>query len=302
MGIDNTQINFSQDNLLLLNISIGFIMFGVALNLTVADFRRLFLNPRPALVGVLSQFIILPLITFLLVLLIQPAASIALGMIMVAACPGGNISNFMSVLGKGNVALSVTLTAFSTILAVFLTPFNLSFYGSMYGPANEILTEVEMSYFAVFKTIVTIFGIPIVLGMLFRHYFTSTAIKVEKMMKVLSILIFAGIIVLAFRANLEIFYEYIHLVIYIVFFHNAIALITGYQLGRVFNLPSPDKKTLAIETGIQNTALGLLLIFSFFNGLGGMALVAAWWGIWHIFSGLSLAFIWNYQQNKAITI
>lgn len=277
-------------------------MFGVALNLTIGDFKRLFQNPKPALVGVLSQFVVLPLITFFLVLLIQPAASIALGMIIVAACPGGNISNFMSVLGKGNVALSVTLTAFSTILAVFMTPFNLSFYGSMYGPANQILTDVEMSYLEVFKTIVTIFGIPIVLGMLFRHFLPRFALKVEKVMKIVSILIFAAIVILAFRANLDIFYDYIHLVIYIVFFHNAIALITGYQLGRAFNLPSPDKKTLAIETGIQNTALGLLLIFSFFDGLGGMALVAAWWGIWHIFSGLTLAFIWNYQQNKAITI
>ena len=94
-------------------------------------------------------------------------------------------------------------------------------------------------------------------------------------------------------ANFELFLEYIHKVMLVVFLHNAIALTTGYQLGRLFHLPKADKRSLAIETGIQNSGLGLLLIFTFFEGLGGMAIVAAWWGIWHIISGLTIAYFWN---------
>ena len=108
-----------------------------------------------------------------------------------------------------------------------------------------------------------------------------------------SLVIFAGIVILAFTANFDLFISKIYLVLFIVFIHNAVALTSGYQMGAIFKLPLQDRRTLAIETGIQNSGLGLILIFTFFDGLGGMALVAAWWGIWHILAGLSLSFYWN---------
>lgn len=296
-GIDAVELNFSQDNIFILNLSLGFIMFGVALNLTLDDFRRLILHPKPALVGILSQFFALPLFTFFIVVLFQPIPSIALGMIMVAACPGGNISNFMSATAKGNIALSVSLTAVSSTLAIFLTPINLSLYGSLYEPTNQILQEVSLSFWDVFKTVVIILGIPIILGMIVRHYFENLASRLKTFMQVFSILIFAAIVILAFMANFDLFLEYIDRVILVVFLHNAVALIIGYRMGSLFGLPLQDKRTLAIETGIQNSGLGLLLIFTFFDGLGGMAIVAAWWGIWHILSGLALAYFWNYRKK-----
>ncbi len=291
--LDSVTLNFSQDNILVLNISLGLIMFGVALNLTIYDFKMILKNFKSPIVGVLSQFIVLPLITFLIILTLKPLPSVALGMMMVAACPGGNISNFMSALAKGNAALSVSLTAISTVLAIFMTPFNLAFWGSMYGPTNEILQVVRLDVYEVFKTIVTILGIPIVLGMLVRHHFSRFADKINPFMRVLSIIIFAAFVIFAFSANVDLFLTYIHLIVFLVFLHNAVALTTGYQLGKLFRLPKPDRRTLAIETGIQNSGLGLLLIFTFFEGLGGMAIVAAWWGIWHIISGLGIAFWWN---------
>ena len=108
-----------------------------------------------------------------------------------------------------------------------------------------------------------------------------------------SIAIFAAIVIMAFNANLELFLTYVHLVILLVLVHNAIALFAGYQLASVFKLDQQDRRSIAIETGIQNSGLGLILIFSFFEGLGGMAIVTAWWGIWHIISGLSIAYFWN---------
>ena len=108
-----------------------------------------------------------------------------------------------------------------------------------------------------------------------------------------SLIIFAAIVIMAFSANFDLFLSKIYLVVMIVFIHNAVALMSGYQLANLLRLPEPDKRTLAIETGIQNSGLGLILIFAFFEGLGGMALVAAWWGIWHILSGLTLSYYWN---------
>ena len=114
-----------------------------------------------------------------------------------------------------------------------------------------------------------------------------------------SIAIFAAIVIMAFSANFDLFLSYIHLVILLVLAHNAVALLAGYNLGTLFKLEQQDRRSIAIETGIQNSGLGLILIFGFFDGLGGMAIVAAWWGIWHILSGLSLAYFW--QRNAHVS-
>ena len=296
-GIDAVRLNFSPQNLLLLNVSLGVIMFGVALNLTVDDFRRLFRNPRPALVGIGSQFFLLPALTFGLVWLVRPHPSIALGMILVAACPGGNISNFMSMNAEGNTALSVTLTAVSTVLAIVLTPLNLSFWGGLYGPATSLLTTVDVSFWRVFKTVTLILGVPLVLGMSVRRAVPRLAQRLSRWMQGLSILLFVGIVIFALRANFGYLMGYLGVVFDLVLLHNAAALVAGYQLATWTGLPTTDRQTLALETGIQNSGLGLILIFNFFDGLGGMAVVAGWWGVWHIVSGLALSSYWRYRAR-----
>jgi bile acid:Na+ symporter, BASS family len=268
-------------------------MFGVALDLRVTDFIRLTKMPKPAVVGIFSQFLVLPFLTFLLVIVIEPQPSIAMGMIIVAACPGGNISNFMTSLAGGNVALSVSLTAISTVAAIFMTPFNLSFWARLYPPTAQILTTVSIDTFEIFQTIVLILAIPLVIGMLVRYYYGKTAEKLMKWLKPLSMIIFVAFVVIAFSNNIAIFLEYFHFLVLIVFSHNALALSCGYLMATIFGLSDDDRKSITIETGIQNSGLGLLLIFSFFNGLGGMAMIAAWWGIWHIISGLTIGMIWS---------
>jgi BASS family bile acid:Na+ symporter len=268
-------------------------MFGVALGITIEDFKHLAKQPKAVLLGVVSQFILLPLITFLVVLWIKPQPSIALGMMMVAACPGGNISNFMTHLAKGNTALSVSLTAFATFLAMFMTPFNFQFYGNLYAPTAQILKTVELEPLELVKLVVLILGIPLVLGMLVRQRYELLATKLSKILKPLSILVFAAIVVIAFSKNIEVFNGYVHHVLTIGIGHNLLAIGLGFALAKLFKLSFKNQKTLAIETGIQNSGLGLLLIFTFFEGLGGMAILAAFWGIWHIISGLLLASYWS---------
>lgn len=292
MSLDSVKLNFSEDSLQILNFCLAVIMFGVALDIKLSDFKKIFYSPKSALVGLLSQFLLLPAVTFLLVWLIQPAPSIALGMMLVAACPGGNISNFMSHLARGNTALSVSLTSLGTVLAIFMTPLNLQIWASLYAPTANLLQEVSLDAWEVFKTIAILIGIPLLLGMYVRQRFPDFSAKLSGKVKPISILIFASFVVIAFINNLEAFLEYIHMVVLVVFFHNLAALSVGFYTGKIFRLPFDTCKTLAIETGIQNSGLGLILIFSFFSGLGGMAIVAAWWGIWHIISGLSLSTYW----------
>ena len=291
--LDAVRLHFSPQSLWLLNLSLGVIMFGVALNLTVNDFKRLARHPRSALIGVCSQFLLLPAITFLLVWLLQPRPSVGLGLILVAACPGGNISNFMSLNAGGNTALSVTLTAVATVGAIVLTPLNLSFWGGLYPPAASILTSVDVSFWRVVQTVALILGVPLVLGMSVRRMAPERAQRLSRWMQGLSILLFAGIVLFALRANFQYLVGYVGVMFDLVLIHNGVALMAGYQLAYWTRLPRKDRQTLALETGIQNSGLGLILIFNFFDGLGGMAVVAAWWGVWHIVSGLALSFYWR---------
>lgn len=295
--IDTLKLNLDSGGLQIMNISLAVIMFGVALELTAEDFRKVVKSPKSTLVGVASQFFLLPLLTFLMILFFEPHPSLALGMMMVAACPGGNISNFFSLLARGNAALSVSMTAIATLASILMTPFNFTFWASLYGPTNLILKEVHLDLFEVFRIIVLILGIPLAAGMLFRHFKGELAQKISSWIKGFGILFFSAFVVVAFSMNYENFLDFVHLVIVLVFVHNAIALSSGYGLARAFGLSKPDRKSIAIETGIQNSGLGLLLIFNFFEGLGGMALVAAWWGIWHIIAGLSISWYWSIGKS-----
>jgi len=297
-NIDDIKINFDASGLWVLNIAIGIIMFGVALGISINDFKRLFQNPKIVFVGVLSQFILLPAATFLAILIIKPHPSFALGMMMIAACPGGNVSNFYSKMAGGNAALSVSLTAFATLICILMTPLNLELWGSLYEPTATILKTVELNPYDLFKLVSLILGIPLVCGMLVKHYHSDMAYRIEKILKPLSMLVFIALIFIAFSQNLDVFANYIHLVVFLVIFHNMMAFVIGYYTAKSFGLDKRDMKTISMETGIQNGGLGLLLIFGFFEGLGGMALLAAFWGIWDVFSGMALATYWGYKAKK----
>lgn len=296
--LDHVRLTFSANSLDYLNIILAFIMFGVALNLRIEDFKRVWDEPKAAGIGMATQFILLPLFTFLLVIIMQPQPSIALGMIMVAACPGGNMSNFFTFLSKGNTALSVSLTAVGTALAIFMTPLNFSLYARLYSPASALLKEVELDAVGMLLSIVTIAGIPLACGMLLAHYQVKLAERLSKFFKPGSVIVFLGFVVIAFLNNYQVFLDYIHLVIPGVTLHNTLAIVLGFYAAKFGNLGFQNQKTLAIETGIQNSGLGLILIFRFFDGMGGMALVAAWYGIWHLVSGLALSIFWAQRVEE----
>lgn len=296
-NLDSLKINFDTEGLWVLNITLALIMFGVALGITTNDFKNLFKSPKILLTGIISQFILLPLVTFIFIKLVNPMPSIALGMMMVAACPGGNISNFMTQMAKGNAALSVSLTAFATIVSLVMTPFNLHFWGNLYAPTAEILQRIELDPLELVKLVSLILGIPLIIGMWVRRKKPALADKLSKVLKPVSLFIFMLFIVIAFYENFDIFIDYVHYVLLLVIAHNILALATGFYFAKAMRLSFKNQKTLSIETGIQNSGLGLLLIFSFFEGLGGMALLVAFWAIWDIFSGLSLATYWS-KKNK----
>jgi len=299
--LDGIDLNFSPGGLLFMNITLAFIMFGVALDIKAESFKNILLRPKAAIIGAISQFFLLPFITYILVMILQPTPAVALGMILVAACPGGNISNFLSQLAKGNAALSVSLTAIATLAAIFMTPVNFAFYGSQYAKHSPLLRPIEIDPIQMFQTVFILLGIPLILGIIFARKFPKTTIKILKPVKIFSILIFMGFVFAALASNFSYFLKYIHLIILIVLAHNAMALLTGFGISSLFKLKRKNRRSITIETGIQNYGLALVLIFNpkIFPAdleLGGMAFIAAWWGIWHILSGLALAGLWSLKS------
>ena len=298
--IDQIQIHFDTNSMWLVNITLAIIMFGVSLDITIDDFKNLIKNPKLFFIGVFSQFILVPLTALLLVYILTPPPSIALGMFMIAACPGGNVSNFMTKVANGNVTLSVSLTAFATVMSLFMTPINLAIWASLYEPTAKILRTISVDPKQVMQIVVLILGVPLLLGMLIRNYKPNFAIKLATYLKPISFIIFFAFISVAFYNNLDVFVAEIHHVFYLVVLMNALLYFIGYYTAKISGLPYNDQKTLSIETGIQNSGLGLMLVFIFFKELGGMALIVAFWGIWDIFSGMVLAYFWNIFDKRKL--
>jgi bile acid:Na+ symporter, BASS family len=292
-AIDAVRLNFQPRDLVLINAVIGLMMFGMSLDLKVEDFKRIALAPKAPAIGLAAQFLLLPFFSFLLTLAIDPVPSMALGMILVGSCPGGNLSNIVTYLARGNAAISVSMTAVSTAAAILMTPLNLAVWGSLNPATEPILRAVALSPLDVLTTIVLILGIPLALGLTVSRLFPGLVERVRKPFKILSVLIFFAVVVLALKKNWEIFLAVIGLVMLGVFLQNAMALGLGYSAARLFRLPNRDARAVTIEVGIQNSALALILVFNFFEGLGGMAIIAAWWGVWHIVAGLAVAGVWS---------
>jgi len=289
-----------------LNFAIAFIMFGVALELKPSHFTQLFKKPKLPIIGAISQFVMMPLMTLLLALALRNhiTMTVGLGMVMVAACPGGNISNFMCSLAKGNVALSVSLTAVSDLGALILTPFNFAFWGNIFVKVytatgtSDLVQPLYIDPFHVFTTILLILGIPLFLGILINHKFPKFTSKIVIGMKRASIVIFIAILAIIFIKNFDLFLKHIKWIAIIVFIHNTLAFLLGYNFARLFRLEKRDRKTISIETGIQNSGLALALLFNpkIFDpslAIGGMTFIAAWWGAWHIIAGLSISAFWS---------
>lgn len=306
--LDEIRLNFNEGGLLALNISLGFIMFGVALGIKLRNFKAIIYNPKKAIVGIVSQFFLLPFLTFIFTISFSKfiTPGVALGMILVASCPGGNISNFISSFGKGNAELSISLTAFATVAALVMTPFNFAVWGGWYldfaathsNQASELLQPLKIDPVQIFQTVFILLGIPLIVGMIVADKLPKITSKIIKPIQNISLLIFMGIVILAFINNYEYFLKYIKYILVLVFLHNALALISGFSFASLFKINRSDRRTITIETGIQNSGLALVLLFNekIFDvslPIGGMLFIAAWWGIWHILAGLGIASIWR---------
>lgn len=257
---------------------LGIIMFGMGLTLTVNDFQNVFKAPKAVFIGAFSQYLVMPLAAFLLAKLLNLPAEVAAGVILVGCVPGGTSSNVMTFMAKGNTALSVTMTAVTTLLAPIMTPTLTYIYASQW---------LEVSFWAMFMSIVKVVLIPIVAGLVLRALFDKT---VQKTMPVLPLISAIGIVMVV-MAVVSTSHERILstglLIFVVVILHNLIGYAAGWLIGKLFKFNLADTKALSVEIGMQNSGLAASLGMAHFTPLA--AVPGAIFSVWHNISGALLA-------------
>lgn len=291
-ALDQVSIHFSADSLRVLNFALAFLMFAVSLFIEGEQVAALRRNPRGLAVGLLSQWVYMPAMTVLLILLLKPHPGLALGMLLVAACPGGNVSNYLSMLARANVVLGISLVVISTVAAAIATPLLFSVTAQSVLQAIE-LPALEVDIGGMLLSVLGMVFLPLLLGALFKRFFPALALRIRKPLRIAAGLVLLAFIAGGFVTHYAVFLQHIGSLFGWVFLLNVLAIAGGYTLGALFRLPEADRRALAIETGIHNSGLGLVLIFNFFDGSGPMALIAAWWGVWHIIAGAVVAGVWS---------
>lgn len=303
--LDQVTINFSAAGTHLVNSILALIMFGVALDIRLKVFKEVLLKPKALLIGLTSQLLLMPSLTFLLIVIFHKwlTPTISMGMILVSACPGGNISNFMTNLAKGKTELSVSMTAVNTAIAIFSTPLIFKIFGGLYvdymaKASDDLLQPIFIPLGQMFSTIFILLGIPLTLGLLCTHFFPVFSRKISPTFRKVSMGLFLLIVIMAFSNNFDLFLKHIQWIFIIVLVHNGLALLTGFSFASLFRVDRKERRAITIETGIQNSGLGLALLFNpkIFPpemAIGGMLFITAWWGIWHIVSGLGLSYFWS---------
>ena len=275
-------------------------MFAVALGLRPAQFAFFKTDPQHYLAGVTAQIIGLPLLTLGLVYALDPMPSLALGMILVACCPGGNISNIMSLFGRANTALSVSMTATSSLAAAFITPFAILFWLSLYAPTRDLLTQIDFNALRFLRQTLLILAVPIFIGMFVAWKWSKLAGTLQKPLAMISVGILIAITLLGFYKYRDLLPGIGPIVLPLVFVHNACALGLGYLTGRFTQADTPTRRALTFEIGIQNSGLGFVILLTQMAGLGGAAALTGMWGLWHIISGLAMVALFRAADKKHV--
>lgn len=287
-AIDDFSLELGRVSEVGLVVALFILMLSVALSLSPSDFVLLKRSPRSFFLGALLQMVALPMLTLALCFAVQPSASMALGMILVSCCPGGNMSNILVLLARGNVALSVSLTASSSAMAVFITPLAILFWSGLYPPTASLLTVIAFNPWSFLLQTSLVLLLPLLLGMLINYLYPLCAKQAQKPLVIVSTVAMLVIIVVGVSKYWGFFMVIGFAVLGLVVLHNAFAFLLGYMSARLLNLPKADQRTLTFETGIQNSGLAIVILFTQLGSLGGAVAVAGLWGVWHIVAGLAL--------------
>jgi BASS family bile acid:Na+ symporter len=283
---------------LILSAVLATMVFSVALELKVDDFRRVAQTPRAVVCGLIPQFILLPVGTWAATMVLDLPANIETAMILVAACPGGSLSNVITHFGRGNTALSVSVSAVASVIALFATPFNFSWMVASNPATASWLRSLSIDASDIWVSLVLLLAVPMALGLLMAHKLPALTARLQKPLANFSLIALLAFIVLGLIKERQLLTLGLLPLLAIVILHNASGLLFGYLTSVAMRVSERDRRAVMIEGGMQNSGLALGIIAVQFGSDLGMVLIASLWGIWHIVSGLALALMWRRKDAR----
>lgn len=283
-------------------VALILVMFGVALGLRIEDFRILADKPVLYIGGVAAQVLLLPLVTFALIHVLSPPPSIALGMIVVACCPGGSVSNLLTYLSRGDVAVSVGLTATSSLLAALLTPASTLFWAEAYAPTAKLLDSLDVNPLLFIGQTTLLLALPLAAGMFVAARAPAVAAKIRPKTTFIGAAVLGGTIIYGIAYFYPVLWPAVGLLASITVMHNTAAFATGALVGWTLSRRSAVRRALTFEVGIQNSGLALIILLGQLKGVGGAAAIAAVWGVWHLIAGGLLALVYNFIDRKGVAV
>lgn len=263
------------------------VMFMMGLTLTQKDFKRIRKEPKAVFIGVLLQFLLMPVLALTLAGMLQLSNQLTAGMVLVGSCAGGTASNVMTYLAKGDVALSISMTMASTLIGVFATPFLCAFYLS---------ETVSVDTPGMLLSIMQMVFLPVFAGVIVNHLLQTQVVKFERFLPSLSILLILCIIAIVVALNSERLVDIGLLTLVAVILHNSLGLASGFFVSRLFGFNLKQSHTIAIEVGMQNSGLGVALALQYFSPTA--ALPGALFSVWHNVSGSILASTWGKKRDS----
>ena len=283
---------------LVLSLLLATMVFSVALELRVVDFRRVAQAPRAVVAGLVPQFVLLPGATWLATLVLDLPPNIETAMILVACCPGGSLSNVVTHHGRGNTALSVSISAVAAVMALVLTPFNFTWMVATNPATAGWLKQLDIDASAIWWSLLALLAVPMALGLLFSHQLPALTARMRKPLSSFSLFALLAFIVLGLVAQRQLLTAQILPQLLIVVLHNGAGLLLGYLAAQAFRVAERDRRAIMIEGGMQNAGLALGIIAVQFNADLGMVIIASLWGIWHLVSGMALATLWRSKDAR----
>ena len=277
---------------------IAVMVYSVALDLRIADFRYVADRPLAICIGLVAQFVLLPGATLLLTLALDLPPATEAAMILVAACPGGALSNVMTALGRGNLALSLSLSAVSNLLALVLTPVSFALLISANPETAAWARSIEVEPRDLVTSLLLLLAIPMSAAMLTSARAPALAVRIRRPLGRFAAVALGVFIVVAVAAQFQLFVIELGRTLPIVVLHNALGLTLGYFASVAASLNRADRRAVVIEGGMQNSGLALGIIAAQFGSDLPMIAVAGLWGIWHIISGGTLVTIWRFNDME----
>lgn len=290
--IDQAQFNFSPEVGLAVAVMVGFLVFAVALDLTWSHFRRVLRNPKAPVIGLLAQYVILPGFAFGVGLLMADTPSIALGVLLVACCPAGALSNYLTGVARGSVATSVSMTAISTMLCVVITPLLFAFWAALNPETKAVLEQIVIDPKRVVTVLLIMLVVPVAAGMILRAKRPETADRIRLWARRIASLVFAVVVAILLLSNVEVLVSFAKIALPPVLITFAVAVTLGWGLARVSGLMAADRRAVTLEVAFQNVALAIGLALAFFPSLAGVAITSILWGVVHLTLGFAIAAMW----------